>query len=182
MKQVDGKKNKVYGQNLCYLAKLFLDHKTLYYDVDLFLFYILCECDDRGCHMVGYFSKEKHSEESYNLACILTLPPYQRKGYGKFLIAFSYELSKKEGKVGTPERPLSDLGLLSYRGYWTRVLLDILKKHKSNISIKETSTSMMRQMKRNLKRSGKRVQSVKRSEVGSEDEALKKRSGKREKC
>ncbi|KAG8491574.1 hypothetical protein CXB51_014849 [Gossypium anomalum] len=44
---VDGKKNKVYGQNLCYLAKLFLDHKTLYYDVDLFLFYVLCECDDR---------------------------------------------------------------------------------------------------------------------------------------
>ncbi|XWS25219.1 hypothetical protein CRYUN_Cryun27aG0050800 [Craigia yunnanensis] len=139
MFEVDGKKNKVYGQNLCYLAKLFLDHKTLYYDVDLFLFYILCECDDRGCHMVGYFSKEKHSEESYNLACILTLPPYQRKGYGKFLIAFSYELSKKEGKVGTPERPLSDLGLLSYRGYWTRVLLDILKKHKGNISIKELS-------------------------------------------
>ncbi|KAH7567836.1 hypothetical protein JRO89_XS07G0161400 [Xanthoceras sorbifolium] len=152
MFEVDGKKNKVYGQNLCYLAKLFLDHKTLYYDVDLFLFYVLCECDDRGCHMVGYFSKEKHSEESYNLACILTLPPYQRKGYGKFLIAFcklsavhlfnfhlAYELSKKEGKVGTPERPLSDLGLLSYRGYWTRVLLDILKKHKGNISIKELS-------------------------------------------
>ncbi|KAK4274064.1 hypothetical protein QN277_017352 [Acacia crassicarpa] len=139
MFEVDGKKNKIYGQNLCYLAKLFLDHKTLYYDVDLFLFYVLCECDDRGCHMVGYFSKEKHSEESYNLACILTLPPYQRKGYGKFLIAFSYELSKKEGKVGTPERPLSDLGLLSYRGYWTRVLLDILKKHKGNISIKELS-------------------------------------------
>ncbi|KAA3480378.1 histone acetyltransferase of the MYST family 1 isoform X2 [Gossypium australe] len=88
LRQVDGKKNKVYGQNLCYLAKLFLDHKTLYYDVDLFLFYVLCECDDRGCHMVGYFSKEKHSEESYNLACILTFPPYQRKRYGKFLIAF----------------------------------------------------------------------------------------------
>ena len=48
----------------------------------------------------------------------------------------AYELSKKEGKVGTPERPLSDLGLLSYRGYWTRVLLDILKRHKGNISIK----------------------------------------------
>lgn len=35
-----------------------------------------------------YYVQEKHSEESYNLACILTLPPYQRKGYGKFLIAF----------------------------------------------------------------------------------------------
>jgi GNAT superfamily N-acetyltransferase len=79
MFEVDGKKNKIYGQNLCYLAKLFLDHKTLYYDVDSFLFYILCECNDRGCHKVGFVY----------LACILTLPPYQRKGYGKFLIAFS---------------------------------------------------------------------------------------------
>lgn len=86
-------------QNLCFLAKLFLDHKTLYYDVDLFLFYVLCECDERGAHMVGYFSKEKKSEEGYNLACILTLPAYQRKGYGKALISFSYELSRLEKKV-----------------------------------------------------------------------------------
>ena len=99
MFEVDGHKEKAYCQNLCYLAKLFLDHKTLYYDVDLFLFYVLCECDDRGAHMVGYFSKEKKSEEGYNLACILTLPAYQRKGYGKFLISFSYELSKIEKKV-----------------------------------------------------------------------------------
>ena len=55
-----------------------------------------------------------------------------------FFTFVAYELSKKEGKVGTPERPLSDLGLLSYRGYWTRVLLEILKKHKGNISIKVT--------------------------------------------
>jgi hypothetical protein len=31
---------------------------------------------------VGYFSKEKQSEEGYNLACILTLPAYQRKVCG----------------------------------------------------------------------------------------------------
>lgn len=30
-------------------------------------------------HIVGYFSKEKNSAEGNNLACILTLPPYQRK-------------------------------------------------------------------------------------------------------
>lgn len=142
--EIDGKKHKMFCQNLCYLAKLFLDHKTLYYDVDLFLFYVLCEWDERGYHVVGYFSKEKCSEEGYNLACILTLPPYQRKGYGKLLIAFSYELSKKEGKVGTPERPLSDLGLVSYRGYWTRELLALLADpNRQFVSIKDLSDLTM---------------------------------------
>jgi GNAT superfamily N-acetyltransferase len=70
MFEVDGKKNKIYCQNLCLLAKLFLDHKTLYYDVEPFLFYILTECDARGCHILGYFSKEKESPDEYNLACI----------------------------------------------------------------------------------------------------------------
>lgn len=51
--------------------------------------------DSFGFHPVGYFSKEKYSDLGYNLACILTFPSYQRKGYGRFLIAFSYELSKK---------------------------------------------------------------------------------------
>eukprot|EP00878_Enallax_costatus_P002084 GHUV01002251.1.p1 GENE.GHUV01002251.1~~GHUV01002251.1.p1 ORF type:complete len:434 (+),score=154.19 GHUV01002251.1:93-1304(+) len=139
MFEIDGRKEKQYCQNLCYLAKLFLDHKTLYYDVDLFLFYVLCETDARGAHIVGYFSKEKNSEEGYNLACILTLPCYQKKGYGKFLIAFSYELSKLEGKVGTPERPLSDLGRVSYRSYWTRVLMPVLKEREGTVSIKELS-------------------------------------------
>ncbi|KAK3586028.1 hypothetical protein CHS0354_033153 [Potamilus streckersoni] len=137
--EVDGKESKMYCQNLCLVAKLFLDHKTLYFDVEPFLFYVLVEVDRHGCHLVGYFSKEKESPDGNNIACILILPPFQRKGYGKFLIAFSYELSKLESTVGSPEKPLSDLGKLSYRSYWSWVLLEILRDFRGTLSIKDLS-------------------------------------------
>nr|XP_045599279.1 uncharacterized protein LOC123758727 isoform X7 [Procambarus clarkii] len=57
--EVDGNVSKIYCQNLCLLAKLFLDHKTLYYDVEPFLFYVLTRNDEKGCHLVGYFSSER---------------------------------------------------------------------------------------------------------------------------
>lgn len=147
MFEVDGLEEKVYCQNLCYVAKLFLDHKTLYFDVDPFLFYVLCEVDDRGFHPVGYFSKEKYSDVGFNLACILSFPSQQRKGYGRFLIAFSYELTKKEEKVGSPEKPMSDLGQQAYKPYWASTIIDFLlhQSDESALSIMDISkmTSIM---------------------------------------
>ena len=124
--EVSGGSEKAYCQNLCLLSKLFLDHKTLCYDVDHFSFYVLAECDRKGFHIIGYFSKELDSPDGYNLACIMTLPPYQKQGYGNFLISLSYELTKHDGKTGTPEKPLSDLGLLSYRSFWSSKVLSVL--------------------------------------------------------
>lgn len=74
---------------------MFLDHKTLYYDVEPFLFYVMTEVDELGARFVGYFSKEKRSPDN-NVSCIMTLPVRQRKGWGQLLIDFSEFVSQAE--------------------------------------------------------------------------------------
>ena len=101
------------------------------------MFYILCESDADGYHVVGYFSKEKNSPEDFNLACILVFPQCQRKGFGKFLIACSYDISRREDKTGSPEKPLSDLGRLSYRSFWTELLLRVLRDRGRDLQVKD---------------------------------------------
>ena len=68
------------------------------------------------------FNKKDHN----NLSCIMVLPCFQKGGYGKLIVEMSYALSIKEGKPGTPERPLSDLGHRLYVNYWTRKIIKVL--------------------------------------------------------
>lgn len=69
----------------------------------------------------------------------MVLPPYQRKGYGQFLISLSYFLSRRQGRICTPETPLSDLGKITYKSYWTMTVLEALLKNKGNLCIKDLS-------------------------------------------
>ncbi len=70
----------------------------------------------------------------------MTLPQYQRSGYGRFLIEFSYLLSRKERLPGTPEKPLSDLGRISYQSFWKSTILNYIRD-RSRASIEEISSA-----------------------------------------
>lgn len=137
--EVDGRKKTEYCQCLCLMAKMFLGSKTLYYDVEPFLFYILTEYDETGYHFVGYFSKEKRPASQNNVSCILVMPIHQRKGYATFLIDFSYLLTRIEEKEGSPEKPLSDMGLTAYRAYWDLTI----SRHLLNLGMKPFSTKTL---------------------------------------
>lgn len=124
VREVDGEEYKLFAQNLSLFAKLFLDHKSVFFDVSSFLYYILSYTNPHNpddYHVLGYFSKEKLSWDANNLACILIFPPYQHKQLGKLLMGISYKLSGWEwegGVIGGPERPLSEMGRRSYVRFW----------------------------------------------------------------
>ncbi|RDA90556.1 hypothetical protein CP533_5677 [Ophiocordyceps camponoti-saundersi (nom. inval.)] len=122
--EVDGDKDG----NLSLFAKLFLDNKSVFFDVSGFNYFLLVYTpppqSPTGAEagpppqVTGFFSKEKLSWDSNNLACILIFPPWQRKGLGSLLMGASYEISRREGVIGGPEKPISDLGRKGYRRYW----------------------------------------------------------------
>ncbi|KAI1111181.1 acyl-CoA N-acyltransferase [Nemania sp. NC0429] len=176
--EVDGEKDKLFCQNLSLFAKLFLDNKSVFFDVSGFNYFLLvytppplpethtgpsvsiqtgpapeplAESDSSAApissspqvsaaaatpspsrprpQIVGFFSKEKLSWDNNNLACILVFPPWQRKGLGALLMGVSYEISRREGILGGPEKPISELGRKGYRRFWageiTRWLLTL---------------------------------------------------------
>lgn len=140
----------------------FLDSKTLFYDTDIFLFYVMTVRTDvldeemnaslrrRGgpavepvCNLryptgetiVGYFSKEKC--ENNILACILTFPCFHRMGIGSLLIDFAYLLGQMENRQAGPEEPLSKLGLLGFTAYWSNKVLEYLLQYTFGINLEE---------------------------------------------
>lgn len=151
--KVNGNQHRTYCRHLFLLGKSFLENKLAGHDVDNYFFYVVCLHhryfpayidDPSAMYVAGYFSWEKHVED-YNLACIATLPCFGRRpkrggreastmpppvlrNIGQFMIAVSYELSYRRKQIGTPEKPLSDLGTIAYQHYWRRVLLRWMKK------------------------------------------------------
>ncbi|GAB7348358.1 hypothetical protein MBLNU459_g6800t1 [Dothideomycetes sp. NU459] len=104
--EIDGEEHKLFSQNLSLFAKLFLDTKSVFYDVATFRYYLLALRNPVTLQeqVVGFFSKEKMSWDNNNVACILVFPPWQKSGLGQILMGVSYELSRKEGRIGGPEK------------------------------------------------------------------------------
>ncbi|KAK6090031.1 hypothetical protein P3W45_000919 [Vairimorpha bombi] len=120
-------------QSLCILGKSFIKHKTLYWDIDNYNFYLMY---DQG-NFIGYFSDEMFNE-SNNLSCILVLPDCQRKGYGMLLVDLSCYF-----KRGTCERPLSKDGEILFKKYWKNKVYSYLKlKCGQNITINKMSEQL----------------------------------------
>ncbi|KAK9773181.1 putative Acyl-CoA N-acyltransferase [Seiridium cardinale] len=123
--EVNGERDVLFCQNLSLFAKLFLDNKSVFFDVTGFTYFLLVytpPTESAGAvstpSICGFFSKEKMSWDNNNLACILVFPPWQRKGLGALLMGVSYEISKREGIIGGPEKPISELGRKGYKRYW----------------------------------------------------------------
>lgn len=132
---------QLFCQNLSLFAKLFLDNKSVFFDVTGFNYLLLVYTPKVALdgaskeytnpqlpegaapsiarpQIVGFFSKEKVSWDNNNLACILVFPPWQRKGLGSLLMGVSYAISKREGVLGGPEKPISELGRKGYNRFW----------------------------------------------------------------
>ncbi len=143
--EVDGETHQLFAQNLSLFAKLFLDNKSIFFDVTSFNYYLLTYAPrgDDSTHsfpqVIGFFSKEKMSWDNNNVACILVFPPWQRKGLGKILMGVSYELSRREDRIGGPEKPLSELGRKGYMQFWVaRVARTVLGlRNRSTASVGE---------------------------------------------
>lgn len=132
IRQIRGFENSLFCQNLALFGKLFLDDKSIYYNIDHYDFFVIYSKDenfDDNFKPMGFFSKEVVSwDNDNNLACICIFPPYQRRHLGWLLIEFLYALAHQTpGQLlSGPEFPLSPYGRLSYYRFWSIKLAHIL--------------------------------------------------------
>lgn len=128
--EIDGSISKNYCQNLCLFTRLYLEHKEVSQETDVFLFYVLCVHDAYRCRPVGFFSKER-SDSPNILSCILCFPHFQKKGYGHLLIDAAYGMNIVALRPGGPEEPLSDFGKVSFMSYWSYRIFRYIAEHDS---------------------------------------------------
>ncbi len=60
-------------------------------------------------------------------------------------VSTGYLLSRIEGQPGSPEKPLSDLGRVSYEAFWKSVVMEYLAAHADspNFSFKRTCLELL---------------------------------------
>jgi hypothetical protein len=76
---------------------------------------------------------QRDNLESKSVAAAPPTPPPVLRNIGQFMIAVSYELAYRRNQIGTPEKPLSDLGAAAYHHYWRRVLVRWMKAALSDV-------------------------------------------------
>lgn len=142
IKRIRGFRHELFCQNLLLFGKLFLQDKLVFYNVELFDFYVVYGVDPNGTDPVpaspvlrrpfvpmGFFSKEANSwEADNNLACVCVFPPYQRLRLGLLLIEFLYALASVTPGQATlgPEFPLLPFGRVTYLRYWSKRVAAVL--------------------------------------------------------
>jgi histone acetyltransferase MYST1 len=139
--EVSPEDDRLFCQLCSLLGHLFYEtmRDDHFYCIEKFHFYVLCECDDRGAHVVGFFSRVARHPSFNLLSRIMVLPPYQRRGFGVLMIAIAYEIARRKGVVGGPERPLSDLAALAFHRYWVYAVANALTEESDVRQISEAT-------------------------------------------
>lgn len=147
--EIDGNSDSAdYCRQLCLISMFFISGKVAYYQVEQFMFYILAiktsENQNQNQEIIGYYSREKDTSLKLTMSCLFIFPHYMKKGYGTYLIDHSYKMAQRLKMIGSPEKPLSSMGLKAFRKYWCSKITEYINncRNNSKISIKIMSTEL----------------------------------------
>lgn len=88
-----------------------------------------------GTKIIGYFSKEKKSNNL--LSCLLILPGFRNKGFGTFLIGLAYELFHTSNNLNDsiPETPISEMGYKSFENFYCYLITKYINTYKNELTV-----------------------------------------------